>query len=214
MITTFFNKKKTPNESASCPRDLQSNNDKEVATKNQHFLDLIKRLNLESYYPKKMTKVNTLLINMTSLNGTQPRAEGELPFCFLEKLLVLDYHLQYLVYRGNINTVSTAPHKLKTAELETFKDFSLSRKHNQLQYKLVSTQWTYKWQFFIVQMTLQDSMFLTKLSICQFALPLLVPNPCTSQIEFPLWSLRQIRRSWREVEKIGWEGKKRIIITS
>ena len=48
---------------------------------------------------------------------------------------------------------------------------------------------------------------LTKLSICQFALPLLVPNPCNFQIEFPLWSLRQIRRSWREVEKIGWEKK-------
>ncbi|VTJ84409.1 Hypothetical predicted protein [Marmota monax] len=49
----------------------------------------------------------------------------------------------------------------------------------------------------------------TKLSICQFALPFLVPNPCNHQIEFPLWSLRQVRRSWKEVEKIGWEKKNR-----
>ncbi|CAM9403619.1 unnamed protein product [Rangifer tarandus platyrhynchus] len=49
---------------------------------------------------------------------------------------------------------------------------------------------------------------LTKLSICQFALPLLVPNPCNCQIEFPLWSLRQIRRSWREQEGKSIKGEK------
>ncbi|XP_037067715.1 interferon-induced very large GTPase 1-like [Peromyscus leucopus] len=48
---------------------------------------------------------------------------------------------------------------------------------------------------------------LTKLSTCQFALPFLVPNHCNSQVEFPLWSLGQVRKSWREVEKIGWETK-------
>ncbi|XP_078477453.1 LOW QUALITY PROTEIN: interferon-induced very large GTPase 1-like, partial [Lampetra planeri] len=37
----------------------------------------------------------------------------------------------------------------------------------------------------------------TKLSLCQFALPLLVPNPCGSEIEFPLWAFRQINKSWR-----------------
>lgn len=203
----LFNKKKTSNESASCPRDFQSNNDKEVTTKNQHFLDLIKRLNLESYYPKKMTKVNTLLINMTSLNGTQPRAEGELPFCFLEKLLVLDYHLRYLVYRGNINTVSTVPQKLKTTELETFKDFFIIKKTQSTTIQTCIHPMDIQMAIFHCADDFTRQYVLTKLSICQFALPLLVPNPCTSQIEFPLWSLRQIRRSWREVEKIGWEKK-------
>ena len=35
---------------------------------------------------------------------------------------------------------------------------------------------------------------LDKLSMCQFALPLLTPNPCNAQIEFSLWSLSQIQR--------------------
>ncbi|XP_006925382.3 interferon-induced very large GTPase 1-like, partial [Pteropus alecto] len=48
---------------------------------------------------------------------------------------------------------------------------------------------------------------LTKLSICQFALPLLIPNPCNSEIEFSLWSLSQIRRSWQEVRKSPKEEK-------
>nr|XP_017210385.1 interferon-induced very large GTPase 1-like [Danio rerio] len=37
----------------------------------------------------------------------------------------------------------------------------------------------------------------TKLSQCQFALPLLVPDPETQQIEFPLWTFRQINKSWK-----------------
>lgn len=155
-----------------------------------------------------MTKVNTLLINKTSLCDTQPNAEGELPVCFLEKLLVLDYHLRYLVYRGNIDTVSTGPQTLKPAEVgRTFEDFFIIKRTKS------TTAQTY-----IHPMDIQMAIFhcaddftrqyvLTKLSICQFALPLLVPNPCISQIEFPLWSLRQIRRSWKEVEQIGWEKK-------
>ncbi len=40
-------------------------------------------------------------------------------------------------------------------------------------------------------------MMVTKLSQCQYALPLLVPDPFTQQIEFPLWTLRQINKSWK-----------------
>ncbi|XP_073713915.1 interferon-induced very large GTPase 1-like [Misgurnus anguillicaudatus] len=40
-------------------------------------------------------------------------------------------------------------------------------------------------------------LMVTKLSQCQFALPLLVPHPFTQQIEFPLWTFRQINKSWK-----------------
>ncbi|KAL0199415.1 hypothetical protein M9458_007955, partial [Cirrhinus mrigala] len=40
-------------------------------------------------------------------------------------------------------------------------------------------------------------LMVTKLSQCQFALPLLVPDPFTRQIEFPLWTFRQINKSWK-----------------
>ncbi|XP_065133754.1 interferon-induced very large GTPase 1-like [Paramisgurnus dabryanus] len=40
-------------------------------------------------------------------------------------------------------------------------------------------------------------LMVTKLSQCQFALPLLVPHPVTQQIEFPLWTFRQINKSWK-----------------
>ncbi|XP_073721049.1 interferon-induced very large GTPase 1-like [Misgurnus anguillicaudatus] len=40
-------------------------------------------------------------------------------------------------------------------------------------------------------------LMVTKLSQCQFALPLLVPHPFTQQIQFPLWTFRQINKSWK-----------------
>ncbi|XP_032911651.1 interferon-induced very large GTPase 1-like [Catharus ustulatus] len=43
----------------------------------------------------------------------------------------------------------------------------------------------------------------TKLAFCQLALPLLLPNPGTSQIEFPLYALSQIQQSWKVAEKSG-----------
>ncbi|KAL0198940.1 hypothetical protein M9458_007480, partial [Cirrhinus mrigala] len=40
-------------------------------------------------------------------------------------------------------------------------------------------------------------LMVTKLSQCQYALPLLIPDPFTQQIEFPLWTFRQIIKSWK-----------------
>ncbi|KAI2644728.1 Interferon-induced very large GTPase 1 [Labeo rohita] len=40
-------------------------------------------------------------------------------------------------------------------------------------------------------------LMVTKLSQCQYALPLLVPDPFTQQIEFPFWTFRQIGKSWK-----------------
>ncbi|KAI4886749.1 hypothetical protein NFI96_004617 [Prochilodus magdalenae] len=37
----------------------------------------------------------------------------------------------------------------------------------------------------------------TKLSSCQYALPLLVPSPTSTDIELPLWTFRQIKKTWK-----------------
>ncbi|XP_074511540.1 interferon-induced very large GTPase 1-like [Sebastes fasciatus] len=41
---------------------------------------------------------------------------------------------------------------------------------------------------------------ITKLSQCQYALPLLVPDPVTMDIGCPLWTFRQIRKTWKITE--------------
>ncbi|MCJ8749341.1 hypothetical protein PDJAM_G00175310 [Pangasius djambal] len=48
-------------------------------------------------------------------------------------------------------------------------------------------------------------LMVNKLAQCQYALPLLVPNPFTREIEFPLWTFRQIRKSWKTIDCSGEE---------
>ncbi|KAL6460929.1 hypothetical protein MHYP_G00308950 [Metynnis hypsauchen] len=43
----------------------------------------------------------------------------------------------------------------------------------------------------------------TKLSQCQYSVPLLVPNPFSGEIQFPLWTMRQISKSWKTTDVPG-----------
>ena len=63
---------------------------------NRPFLDLLQRLGLDNYYPKRMSRADFHLIYKTSVYNSQPRSEKELPFYFLQKLLMLDYGLRHL----------------------------------------------------------------------------------------------------------------------
>ncbi|KAM4845206.1 interferon-induced very large GTPase 1-like [Thomomys bottae] len=155
-----------------------------------------------------MTKVNLLLINKTSFLGVQPRAEEDLPYFFLEKLLVLDYHLRYIAYRDTISNGSQSLKKINQSERKpTLEDFFTINEVQSATAKSCIHPMDIQMAIFHCADDFTRQHILTKLSVCQFALPFLVPSPTKSQIEFPLWSLSHIRRSWREVEKIGWEKK-------
>lgn len=198
-----------PNGSTTHPTKPLTVNDTDETNKNQHFDNLIQRLNLECYYAKKMTKANFLLINKISFLGIQPRAERELPYCFLEKLLVLDYNLRFLVYRKPISNLSQAMAMTIQSErkVSRFEDFFMIKEEHLALVPTCIHPLDIQMAIFHCADDFTRQFILTKLSICQFSLPFLVPNPCNSQLEFPLWSLGQIRKSWRVVEKIGWETK-------
>ncbi|XP_077653406.1 interferon-induced very large GTPase 1-like [Urocitellus parryii] len=170
--------------------------------------DLIQHLGLDHYYPKKMSTANFHQIYKTSVCNTQPKSEQELPFYFLQKLLMLDYGLRYLVFKGDGNIEHQVSPSASNQENEDFDPYEDFLEDSENLTKLVTTES----KTHIHPMDIQMAIFhcaddfarqyiLTKLSICQFALPLLVPNPCTSQIEFSLWSLRKVRRSWQQARK-------------
>uniref|UniRef100_A0A8C4TNY9 VLIG-type G domain-containing protein n=1 Tax=Falco tinnunculus TaxID=100819 RepID=A0A8C4TNY9_FALTI len=180
---------------------------------NQEFLHLLKRLGLESYYPRKMGTEDFHIIYNTSLHDSQPSKDNELPFYFLQKLLTVDYRVRYLTYKDESNPGLTPVPKNTEQEHEpsdSFDDFFTDLEEEAPKSPTKENC--------VHPMDLQMAIFhcaddfmrqyiSTKLAFCQFALPLLVPNPCTSQIEFPLWSLSQIKKSWKEAEKSGKEAK-------
>ncbi|XP_039074758.1 interferon-induced very large GTPase 1-like, partial [Hyaena hyaena] len=201
-LQRIFHEKAPPHE----PHDNENN--KWEATENGAFLELLQRLGLEHYYPKRMNRANFHLIYKTSVYNTQPSSERELPFYFLQKLLMLDYGLRYLVFKddGNAeNQVNLSALKQKNEGFDPYDDFF---EDNDSPSNLSTTDSRPHIHPMDIQMAILHcaddfarQYILAKLSICQFALPLLIPNPCNSQIEFSLWSLSQIRRSWQQARK-------------
>uniref|UniRef100_A0A8C3TWL9 VLIG-type G domain-containing protein n=1 Tax=Catharus ustulatus TaxID=91951 RepID=A0A8C3TWL9_CATUS len=179
------------------------------ATANQEFLQLLKRLGLESHYPRKMGMGDFHTISKTSLQDSQPSKDKELPLYFLQKLLTVDYQVRYLTCWDDSNTKSAAEPR------NTVQDYQDSVSFKQYFYDLKKavTERTNR-DSHVHPMDLQMAIFhcaddflrqtlATKLAFCQLALPLLLPNPGTSHIEFPLYTFSQIQRSWKEVEKSG-----------
>uniref|UniRef100_G1PZH3 VLIG-type G domain-containing protein n=1 Tax=Myotis lucifugus TaxID=59463 RepID=G1PZH3_MYOLU len=176
------------------------------------FLKLLQCLGLEHYYPKRMSRANFHLINKISVYNTKPSSERELPLYFLQKLQVLDYGLRYLVFRNDENTQNQVYPGASNQENEAFDSYedlfedsdtnpsdTNPRPHihpMDVQMAILHCADDFARQYIF-----------SKFSICQFALPLLIPNPCSSQIEFSLWSLSQIRRSWQEARKSPREEK-------
>ncbi|KAM6354950.1 interferon-induced very large GTPase 1-like [Podargus strigoides] len=175
----------------------------------QEFLHLLKRLGLENHYPRKMGTEDFHIIYKTSLHDSQPSKDSELPFYFLQKLLTVDYRVRYLTCKDE-STPGPAPVPKPTEHesepSDSFDDFFTDLEEEAPESAARESR--------VHPMDIQMAIFhcaddfmrqyiSTKLAFCQFALPLLVPNPCTSQIEFPLWSLSQVKKSWKGAEKSG-----------
>ncbi|KAM9382257.1 interferon-induced very large GTPase 1-like [Phaethornis superciliosus] len=177
------------------------------AIPNQEFLCLLKRLGLEGAYPRKMGTEGFHIICSTSLRDSQPSRDHELPLYFLQKLLTVDYRVRYLTCKDKSDpghaAVPTPPeqeHRLSDDFDELFNDLEDEGPDSASGESHVHPM-DIQMAVFHCTDDFMRQYISTKLAFCQFALPLLVPNPCTSQIEFPLWSLSQIKKSWKGAEK-------------
>ncbi|XP_039566143.1 interferon-induced very large GTPase 1-like [Passer montanus] len=183
------------------------------AMANQEFLQLLKRLGLESHYPRKMGMGDFRTICKVSLQDSQPTQDTELLFYFLQKLLTVDYRVRCLTCWERSNPKLAALPKIREQEHKKSDSFE-----NFLDKLMEASPERASRDGHVHPMDLQMAIFhcaddflrqslATKLAFCQLALPLLLPNPSTSHIEFPLYTLSQIQRSWKEAKKSGKQAR-------
>lgn len=186
-----------------------------AAIPNKDLSDLIEHLGLENYYPQKMTPEHVHVIDHFTLqiSESHPSTNNELPFYFLQKLMIMDYRARDLTCKSEdlagqgYATISEEIHPSGEPLNIMDKIFGIPGKTHK---KAIANR------ALVHPMDVQMAIYhcaddfmrqwiSTKLSVCQFALPLLVPNPCTSEIEFPLWSFRQVSKNWQQTKKRGME---------
>ncbi|XP_077061618.1 interferon-induced very large GTPase 1-like [Siphateles boraxobius] len=159
---------------------------------------LFARLHLEDSHHNKLRAADILQISAHSLESHETCAEEELIQTFTQKLLMMDYRARYIKTNRQDDT--------QQRDTNSSDDEDDIFDHNLHSTSLSNTGTSQSVQIhpMDVQMAvfhcadgLLKQLMVTKLSQCQYALPLLVPDPFTQQIEFPLWTFRQINKSWK-----------------
>ncbi|KAK9978845.1 hypothetical protein ABG768_020583 [Culter alburnus] len=161
---------------------------------------LFARLNIKGRH-YNLRPADVLQITAHSLQSRESCAEEELIHTFLQKLLMMEYRARYIKttetnkeYHTQQSGYDSFKHEADSEDI-FFKSMSLFNKETSQSERIHPMD---------VQMAMFHSadgflkqVMVTKLSQCQYALPLLVPDPFTQQTEFPLWTFRQINKSWK-----------------
>ncbi|XP_048122955.1 interferon-induced very large GTPase 1-like [Alosa alosa] len=155
-----------------------------------------------------MTKSRVLVMDELSLSVKEPQTEKDLSFLYLYKLMTLDYRARYLFVKseeismdfeedvGNVEDDGD-----DFFDCDDKSDMVMSSKQAQIH------PMDLHMAIFHCSSDFLRQYIFTKLSTCQFSLPFLVPNPCTDEVEFPLWALRHIRKTWHSKTASDTSGK-------
>ncbi|XP_037648527.1 interferon-induced very large GTPase 1-like isoform X15 [Sebastes umbrosus] len=157
---------------------------------------LLGRLHLQDKHQQKLSPADFLKVG-PPVKQDHDTSEKDLALTFLQRLMMLDYRARYIPVKQDspeeFDTVDT-----DDGDLDDFYSTSVNFDQSELKTHVHPMD---------VQMAVfhcSDSFFkqnmITKLSQCQYALPLLVPDPVTMDIGCPLWTFRQIRKTWKITE--------------
>uniref|UniRef100_A0A8C7XR67 VLIG-type G domain-containing protein n=1 Tax=Oryzias sinensis TaxID=183150 RepID=A0A8C7XR67_9TELE len=122
---------------------------------------------------------------------------------FLQRLMALDYRARYIPVQPDSSEVNSqflsVSETVITDNDDIYALFSSNEHSDQSKQNLVHPMDVQMAVFHCSDNFLKQNM-ITKLSQCQYALPLLVPDFAAAEIECPLWTFRQIRKTWKKTE--------------
>ncbi|KAM3598009.1 uncharacterized protein V6R79_012312 [Siganus canaliculatus] len=155
---------------------------------------LLRRLHLQDKQQQKMTPADFLKISRPSKPNCDV-SEQDVAHTFLHRLMMLDYRARYIpVKQDNPEVIS-----VQTSDNPFDDPYSGTVGPDKSQNTHVHPMDVQMAVFHCSDSFLKQNI-VTKLSKCQYALPLLVPDPVTMDINCPLWTFRQISKTWKTTE--------------
>ncbi|KAH0626339.1 hypothetical protein JD844_001275 [Phrynosoma platyrhinos] len=147
----------------------------------------LRRLGLSEQSRRKLTMGEILEIDSESLKTMAPQKLEDLPWHFLRKLIALNGTAR------NTSLLSKAEENLGEGDYMKDELFSLSEMNSEVSVNPLDV---------LCAILLSSDSFLQqeillKMSMCQFALPLILPSFDTSKCTFMLWAMRDIVKKWR-----------------
>uniref|UniRef100_A0A3P9IBX0 VLIG-type G domain-containing protein n=1 Tax=Oryzias latipes TaxID=8090 RepID=A0A3P9IBX0_ORYLA len=166
---------------------------------NQTAISLFNRLHRrqQKFSPADVLQIGPPLKQITDT------PEKDVAQAFLQRLMALDYRARYIPVQPDSSEVNSqslsVSESVSTDDDDMFALFSSNEHSDQSKQNLVHPMDVQMAVFHCSDNFLKQNM-ITKLSQCQYALPLLVPDLGAADIECPLWTFRQIRKTWKKTE--------------
>ncbi|XP_059203257.1 interferon-induced very large GTPase 1-like [Centropristis striata] len=193
--------------------DLSGNMDKqsveiseEINKKKQHTREtetLLSRLHLQDKHQQKLSSADFLKVG-PPVKQDQDISEKDLAHTFLKMLMSLDYRARFIPVRQDSQELSQSKLHPESDTVDTDESdlddfYETTAAFDQSKITHVHPMDVQMAVFHCSDSFLKQNM-ITKLSQCQYALPLLVPDPVTMNIDCPLWTFRKITKTWKKAE--------------
>ncbi|XP_041099497.1 up-regulator of cell proliferation-like, partial [Polyodon spathula] len=151
--------------------------------------DVLCKLGLENCFPGRITLSTVLEIGSESITDEPIQSLKKLPWCFLKRLMMVNVTARSTKCSAAETDTDSALQDLDSVlELIASNDDQESNTINPLD--LITAL------FLCSDSFLQQEM-MSKMSMCQFAVPLLLPDCSTSQCTLMLWAMRDIVKKFR-----------------
>ncbi|XP_030417831.1 up-regulator of cell proliferation-like isoform X2 [Gopherus evgoodei] len=175
------------------PKNLEGtvSSEKENAEeKNKAFQGLLSKLNLQEYQSTKLRLQDVLEIGSESTENWTPQMLGDLPWHFLRKLMALNGTARNtsLGHRACDDEGSSEEAQIAGEDVFSFNDTDIRESLHPLDVLCA---------VLLCSDSFLQQEILSRMSMCQFALPLLLPALDIPKCTLMLWAMRDIVRKWR-----------------
>ncbi|XP_068440425.1 interferon-induced very large GTPase 1-like [Clinocottus analis] len=160
---------------------------------------LLDRLQLQDEEDKKLSPADFLKIG-PAVKQDSDTSEKDVARSFIQRLMMLDYRARYIPVRQDRSEASNSNPVEKSVTDDDDDDDALFTTNADSEVKTHVHPMDVQMAVFHCSDSFLKQNLITKLSQCQYALPLLVPDPVTGEIVCPLWTFRQIRKTWKITE--------------
>ncbi|XP_069840736.1 up-regulator of cell proliferation-like [Dendropsophus ebraccatus] len=158
-------------------------------SKTRPFEGLLAELGMENYNNSQLTLSDVLSIGQENLNHFKPKITADLPQHFLMNIIALDRKARKTELQNDLSNVGSS-----VDDDNPFDFFKSTIENN-------GAQSIHPLDVLCAVLHCSDKCLqqeiVTKMSMCQFAVPLLLPPGDGPDFTFMLWAMRDIVKKWR-----------------
>nr|XP_028560429.1 interferon-induced very large GTPase 1-like [Podarcis muralis] len=172
--------------------ELEEENKHPTPEKRKAVMDILCKLNLEKHKSKALSLQEVLKIRSGSLKEFTPQTREDLPWHFLRKILALNVTARSTSFKQVVSDdqVLRRNEGNERIDKDIFLTLEMGESHSVNPLDVLCAVLLCSDSF------LQQEILL-KMSMCQFALPLILPPLMTSKCTLMLWAMRDIVKIWR-----------------